>query len=54
MARDDMEYADEEPAADSGAGLANAMIITTGIVLVIACWLIWTASADSYGVGMLS
>ena len=51
MANDD--YDDELP-ADNMAGMANAMIIITGIMLIGAIYLMWDLSASQYGVGALS
>jgi hypothetical protein len=53
MARDDDNYDDELP-VDNMAGLANAMIILTGIVLLIAIFLMWKVSGDLYGVGVMA
>lgn len=51
MAQDN--YDDEIP-QDNMAGLANAMIILTGILMLIAVIAMLKLSADMYGVGLLA
>jgi NADH:ubiquinone oxidoreductase subunit 4 (subunit M) len=53
MARDDDNYDDELP-ADNMAGLANAMIILTGILLLIAIILMWKVTGEMYGEGIMA
>ena len=53
MARDDENYDDELP-ADPMAGLANAMIILTGIMLLAGTIFMWQASASIFGEGPLA
>jgi hypothetical protein len=52
MARDD-NFDDELP-QDNMAGLANAMIILTGVALLVAIFIMMKASGDMYGVGMFA
>ena len=39
---------------DPMAGLANAMIILTGLFLLVAIFSLLSLAADQYGVGMLA
>lgn len=46
------DYDDELP-PDNMAGMANAMIIITGIMLIGAIFIMWQLQADQYGGGPL-
>ena len=50
MARDDENY-DEELPADPMAGLANAMIILTGLMLLGGTIFMWQATASIFNEG---
>ncbi len=49
----DTDYDDDLP-ADQGAGLANAMIIVTTLILIGAIWMMSSIAATQYGVGPMA
>ena len=52
MSQDD--FYDDEPIHDEGTGLANGVIVVTGIILIAAIYLMSKVTADQYpGVGWL-
>ena len=52
MARDD-DYDDEIP-QDNMAGLANAMIILTGLLMAIAVFGMMKLNGEMYGLGLMA
>jgi len=50
----DDDFYDDEPADDEGTGIANGMVIVTGLILIFAIYLMAKISAEQYGVGWLS
>ena len=49
----DMDYADDDY-VDEGAGLANGVVVVTGLVMIVAIYLMLKALADQYSMGMLA
>ena len=47
------DFYEDEPAGDEGVGIANGMIIITGLILIAAIYIMSKVSADQYGVGWL-
>ena len=54
MARDIYEDHDEMAAEVAGEGLGNGLVITTTIVLVIACWFMVQGLKTHYNEGPLA
>jgi hypothetical protein len=50
----DDDFYDDEPMDDEGTGIANGMVILTGLILLGAIWLMLTIAKEQYGVGWLA
>ncbi len=47
------EYDDDLP-PDPGVNIANGIVVVTGLVLILAIYVMAKIAADQYGVGLLS
>ena len=54
MARDDEGMDEEIVAEDSGAAMGNALIVLTGVMLLVAIYIVLHLLAKHYQAGMLA
>jgi len=50
----DDDFYDDEPDGDDGVGIANGMVIVTGVILIAAIYLMWKIAAGQDDVGPLA